>query len=141
MATAKPAAVPNMAATRGKPHDERGTGYRLICSRNDEEFAARSDTMEATWSEALRFAGRAQREQALAAGCVTRIDWAEGGGYYTPLKDRIVLRTLHRWRIIGRRCKITAIEPLPRALLPREVTHGPDLRDCLFARSACIYRL
>jgi hypothetical protein len=47
------------------PDDERGTGHRLICRRDDEEFAARGGTMEATWNEALRLAGRVQREQSL----------------------------------------------------------------------------
>jgi hypothetical protein len=47
------------------PDDERGTGYRLICCRDDEQFAARGDTMEATWNKALGLAGRVQREQAL----------------------------------------------------------------------------
>jgi len=47
------------------PEDERGTGYWLICSRDGDEIVVRGDTMEATWNEALRLAGRVQREQAL----------------------------------------------------------------------------
>jgi len=47
------------------PDDERGTGYWLICRGDDEEFAARGDTTDATWNKARRLAGRAQRERLL----------------------------------------------------------------------------
>lgn len=47
------------------PDDERGTGYRLTCRRDDGVFSARGDTMEATWNAALRLSGRVQRDQSL----------------------------------------------------------------------------
>ena len=47
------------------PDDDRGIGYRIRCSRDDDGFSARGESMQATWNESLRIAGRVQRGQPL----------------------------------------------------------------------------